>query len=148
MNKNQIPCQAVYNKLQIYDFPIKLRCIHWLERVLIVRRLQFKKVTTMPKGQSPKFKGAICNVPIDAVSTCYTLPRPADSNGLVIVKLKRKLEYRGHVYFEPARPRLISRILQFLKKNNPLYHDTDINLPNTPDCLVQRNKENETFLVV
>ena len=80
----------------------------------------------MPKGQSPKFKGVICNVPMDVVSTCNTLPCPADSNGLVTVKLKRKLEYRGHVYFEPVRPRLILRILQFLKKNNPLYHDTDI----------------------
>ena len=43
LNKNQIPCQAVCNKLQIYDIPIVLRCIHRLERVLIVRRLQFKK---------------------------------------------------------------------------------------------------------
>ena len=97
-NKNQIPCQAVCNKLQIYDFPIELRCIHQLERVLIARRLQFKEVTIMPKGQSPKFKGAICNVPIDVASTCNTLPCPGDSNGLIIVKLKKKLEYRGHVY--------------------------------------------------
>ena len=42
-------------------------------------------------------KGAICNVPIDVVSICNTLPRPADINVLVIVKLKRKLEYKGHV---------------------------------------------------
>ena len=28
--------------------------------VLIARRLIFKKVTIMPKGQSPKVKGAIC----------------------------------------------------------------------------------------
>ena len=105
LNKNQIPCQAVCNKLQIYDIPIVLSCIHRLERVLIVRRLQFKKVTTTLKDQSPKFKGEICNVPIDVVSTCNTLPHPADSNGLVTVKLKRKLEYRGHVYFEPVRPR-------------------------------------------
>ena len=52
----------------------------------------------MPKGQSPKFKGAICNVRIDVASTCNTLPCPGDSNGLIIVKLKKKLEYRGHVY--------------------------------------------------
>ena len=51
----------------------------------------------MLKDQSPKFKGTICNVPIDVVSICNTLPRPDNINGLVIVKLKRKLEYRGHV---------------------------------------------------
>ena len=89
LNKNQIPCQAVCNKLQIYDFPEDLRCIPRLERVLIARRFQFKKITISPKGQSPKLKGAICNVPIDVVRTCNTLPRPADSNGLLIVKLKK-----------------------------------------------------------
>ena len=106
LNENQTSCQTLCNKLQIYDFPIVLRCIHRLERVLIVRRLQFKKViTTLKDLKSHKFKGEICNVPTDVVSTCNTLPRPADSNGLVTVKLKRKLEYRIHVYFEPVRPR-------------------------------------------
>ena len=104
--------------LYIYDFPVELRCICQLERVFIARRLQFKKVTIMPKGQSRKFKGAICKVLIDIVSTCNSFPRPADSNGLVIVKLKRKLEYRGHVYFELLRSRFIFRILQFKKKKN------------------------------
>ena len=50
----------------------------------------------------------------------------------------------GHVYFEHVHPRLILKILQFLKKNNPLYYDIDINLSNIPDCLVLHNKENET----
>ena len=85
------------NKLYLYNFLVELWCNHRLERVLIARRLQFKKVTIMLKGQSPKFKGAIFNVPIDVVSTCNTLPRPANINGRAIVKLIRKLEYRGHV---------------------------------------------------
>ena len=50
LNKNQIPCQAVCNNLHIYDLPVELSCIGGLERVLIARRLQFKKVTIMPKG--------------------------------------------------------------------------------------------------
>ena len=114
-----------------------------MKKVLIVRRLHSKKVIIMPKGQSPKFKGAICNVPIDVDFTCNTLPRSADSNGLVIVKLKRKLEYRGHGYFEPVCPSLIFKILQSLKKNYPLYHNIDINLSNIPDFLTQNNKKNE-----
>ena len=74
LNKNQIPWQPVCNKLQIYDFPEDLRCTRRLERVLIARRLQFKKITIMPKGQSLKLKGAICNIPVDVVHTCNTLP--------------------------------------------------------------------------
>ena len=38
-----------------------------------------------------KFKGDLCNIPIDAADMCNTLPRTADSNGVVIVKFKRKL---------------------------------------------------------
>ena len=45
------------NKLRICNFLVESRCIHRLERVLIARRLQFKKVTIMLKGHSPKFKG-------------------------------------------------------------------------------------------
>ena len=98
------------NKLYLYNFLVELWCNHRLERVLIARRLQFKKVTIMLKGQSPTFKGTICNVPIDVISTCNTLPRPANINGLVIVKLKRKLEYRGHVY-EGSIPVPFSHVL-------------------------------------
>ena len=79
----------------------------------------------MPKGQSPKLKDALCIVPIDVVDICNTLPRPADCNGIVIVKRKRKLQYRGHVYFESVRPDIIFRLLQYLKVNNALYYDRD-----------------------
>ena len=85
------------NKLHFFNFLVDLGCIHRLERVLIAKTLQFEKVTIMQKGQSSKFKGAICNVPIYVVSTCNTLAHPANFNGIVIVKLKTKLEYIGHV---------------------------------------------------
>ena len=47
----------------------------------------------MPKSEFPKLKVALCNVPIDIVGVCKILPLPADSNGIVIVKLRRKLQY-------------------------------------------------------
>lgn len=53
----------------------------------------------MPKGQAPKLKGVICNVKVDERDIFNTLPLLADNNGLVIAKLKKKLHYRGHVYF-------------------------------------------------
>ena len=51
----------------------------------------------MPKGQSSKLKGALRNTFIDVVDVCNMLPRPADSNDIIIVKLKRKLQHRGGV---------------------------------------------------
>ena len=74
--------------LKVSELPKEFRDIRRRERVFIVRRLLFKKISIMPKGHSPKLKGALCNVPIDVVDVCKTLSRPADSNGIVIVKLK------------------------------------------------------------
>ena len=85
-------------------------------------------------------KGVLCNVPIGVVDICNTLPRPADSNGIVIVKLKRKLQYRGHVYFESVRPGIIFRLLQYLKLNNSLYHDIEIDVKNIVSFLIENKR--------
>ena len=78
--------------------------IRKLEKVLIAKRLLFKRITIMPHGQMEKISGTICNIPVDTTTNITNmLPRPADSNGLVIIKLKRKLEYHGHVLFETGQ---------------------------------------------
>ena len=84
--KSEVPCQAVCNKLQIFDFPPYLPKLRRLEKVLIAKRLLFKKIAIMPKGQSPKLKGAICNALLETESGCDTLPRGTDSNGIVMLK--------------------------------------------------------------
>ena len=76
----------------------------------------------MPKGKSLKIKGNICNIPVSEIDVnCNMLPRPVDSNGLSIVKLKRKLEYKGHVVFEAVTPDLVILFLEFLRSHNDLY---------------------------
>ena len=65
-----------------------------------------------------------------------TLPQGADSNGILMVKLKRKLMYRGHVYFEAVSPDIVQSALQYLKLNNPLYCDIEINVGNIPEHLL------------
>ena len=99
----------------------------------------------MPKGQSPKIKGSICNVTVEIMDVSTLLPRQASSNCLVIIKLKRKLEYRGHVYFEPVRPDIVLRLQQFCKANNDLYKDVIIVPTHIPtalfDSLENKNAE-------
>ena len=75
-------------------------------------------------------KGVVCNVPIEDEDVSSLLPRAADSNGIVIVKLKRKLEYLGHMYFEPVRPQFIFDLLNYLRQHNNLYTDITINTEN------------------
>ena len=96
----------------------------------------FRKVTIMPKGQSPKVKSAICNIPVETDDVVSILPRGADSNGLIMVKLKKKIIYRGHVFFEPVRPDIVQRVLEYLKENNPLYSDATINTEGIPPELL------------
>ena len=85
----------------------------------------------MPKSKFPKLKGSVCNVPIDTVNIVNVLPRVADGNGLVVVKLKRKLYYRTDVRLE-----LIHQALTYLKENNVLYSDNSITLGNMPNNLL------------
>ena len=98
-------------------FHVKKSAIKWLrvkrflrkiEKVLISKEMLFKKITIMREnGESLKIKVSICNIPIEAANICNIIPRPKISNGLIVVKLKRGLKYRVHVYFEPVRPHIV-----------------------------------------
>ena len=78
-------------------------------------------------------KGCICNVPIDKVNiNCNLLHQPADSNGEVIVKLKRKAVCHSHVLFLTVRPSFVNNFLEHLINNNHLYSDIRVNMNNLP----------------
>ena len=94
LRKNSASCQAVANRLNAVELPKLFQDIHRLESWFVSRRVLFKKVTVMPKVKSLKINGSICNIPVSEVDVnCNMLPRPSDKNGLIIVKLKCKLEF-------------------------------------------------------
>lgn len=99
----------------------------------------------MSKGKLVKVKGSLFNIPVNEVyDKCRWLPRPADSNGLLIVKIKRKVEYRSRVLFEPVRPtteniKFVERFLKYLKNRNHLYSGIEINMDNLPLDLLDLN---------
>ena len=128
--KNKTPCQAVCNNLAVDDVPPELTRLEKLEQILVSQRIVFQKIVVMPKGQQKKIKGAICNVPVSCEDTCHVLPRPPDSSGIIKLKLKRKLQFRGHVYFQAVRPEVVLHALQWLQRNNELYQNVSINLQN------------------
>ena len=132
LKKKKTPCQAVCNKLEIFQFPEDMPVLNRLEKVIISKRILFAKIVVMPKGQFRKIKGPICNVPIESEAICNVLPQGVDSNGLILVKLKRKLCYRGHVLFQSVRPNVVKEALNYLKQNNFLYNDIEINIGNIP----------------
>ena len=144
LNKGKTPCQAVTNGLQLFSFPKELQNLRKLEKIIIAKRLLFKKVAIMPKGQSLKIRGAICNVPIEADDVCNILPRGMDNNGVVQVALKRKLSFKSNVYFEPVRPQIIHITLSYLKENNPLYSDINIDMKKIPSGWINTVSPDDT----
>ena len=66
----------------------------------------------------PKVKGAICNVPVDTKQVFNVLPSPSHSAGVIMIKLKTKLAYWGHVLLEAVRPDKVKLLLEYLKQNN------------------------------
>ena len=72
----------------------------------------------MPKGQCPKIKGAICNVPINAEDISKVLLRGMNNNGVAQLCLKKRLNFKSHVSFEAVRPKVVHGVLDLLEKNN------------------------------
>ena len=104
------------------EIPTKLSSLEKLEQTWIAQRIVFEKIVLMHKGQQRKIKVAICNVPVECHQTCNQLPHPADRSCIIILKLKRKLQSRGDVYFQASRPEVIKQVLNWLKVHNPLYN--------------------------
>ena len=69
-------------------------------------------------------------MPVDCDQTCNVLPRPPERSGIIMLKLKRKLSFRGHVYFQAVRPDIILNALNWLRDNNPFYGSITINIKN------------------
>ena len=111
VKKGKTPCQEVCNKLVIDEVPSELESLRKLESVLIAQRIVFQKIIIRPKEQHRKIKGAICNIPVDCETVCRSLPRPSEQSGIILLKLKRKLQYSGHQYCETVRPDCFKRCL-------------------------------------
>ena len=65
------------------------------------------------KENLQKLRVVFAIFPLKGAYICNILLRPADSNRLIMVKLKQGFQYRGYVYFEPVRPNFMYQALIF-----------------------------------
>ena len=73
--------------MALSPIPDILKDLKELEKVLISKRISFKKIAIMHgKGQFSKIKGSVCSMPIEVANVCNILPKPSVSNGLIVVK--------------------------------------------------------------
>ena len=78
------------------------------------------------KSEYSNIKRSIWNIPIEAANICNILSRPAVSNGLIAVKLKCDLKYRGHLHFKQVLPHIIYQVLSCFKYQNKFHADISI----------------------
>ena len=85
------------------------------------------KMVALPSGKQRSIHGSAVNVPSKIDTICDLLPRLPSQSELVPLKLKRKVAYRGHYMYDYVRPQKVLDALRYLKTNNPLYADIDVN---------------------
>jgi hypothetical protein len=133
---NTLPVQAVANSLQLDDIPEQLNGLSTLECTLISKRIPFMKILALPRGKQKAIRGCVVNVPVNPEETYSILPHLPSSTACITAKLKRKIEYRGHVMVQHIKPWKIMAALQHLKKveRNPHFEDIVINEHWQKDC--------------
>ena len=85
------------------------------------------KMVALPSGKQCCIHGPAVNVPSKLDNVCTLLPRMLSEASMIPLKLKRKLRYKGHYMYDYVRPDKVMTALKWLKKNNPMYSNIDIN---------------------
>lgn len=125
MKKGKVPMFWLHNGLKFPEKPKELELSN-LEERLVSPRLPFMQLHAMPRGGQLSLRGNVVNVPADVNSTIKSLPRMMCDNETIMVKLKRKLSYKHHVYFENVRPNQVFQAAQWLVSNSRLFQSEGI----------------------
>ena len=128
LKKGKIPCQAWSNNLQLDEVPHVLQDLRPLEVRLISQRTPFMKLVALPRGGQKCIHGAAVNVPSSLQPVVSLLPRLPHNVEVVPLKLKRKLTYKSHYMHEFIRPNKVMLALTWLKENNKLYRNVDVDM--------------------
>ena len=127
LKKGSLPNQADANGLMLDNIPDELGSLNSMEIRLIAKRIAFMKMVLLPRGKQRKIIGPAVNIPTNLTPICTLLPHLPATAQIIALKLKRKLEYKGHYMYQFIRPEKIFDSLHWLKNNNPLYFDVEIN---------------------
>ena len=119
-----MPAQTKVNNLALCEQPSDLSHLNSLELRLICQRIPFMKMVGLPRG---KQHGPAVNVPAKTDVVCEQFPRLPSQCQLIPLKLKRRMKYKSHYMYDYVRPEKILSALRWLKANNKLYSQININ---------------------
>ena len=126
IRNGKIPRLSSINKLGICKQPNILSELNMLERHLVSPALPFMKMINLIKGSQKGIHGQVVCVKADIENTVNCLPRLPTDESLIRVKLKRRLQYKGHQMCQDINPSKVRNALTWLKANNPLFEDIEI----------------------
>ena len=132
--RGKLPPQAAVNGLLLENIPSSLRVTE-LESVLIAQRVLFMKLMALSRGRQRAIHGAVVNVPSNVSSTVTSLPLTPSKAGLLPLKLKRRLRYKGYVMHQFLRPDAELQAVNWLVENNPLYSGIPVDRQWTQSCM-------------
>ena len=124
--RGSMPQQPKANGLQLSEVPPELADLNALESRLISLSVPFMKMV-LPSGKQRSIHVPAVNVPSKVDTICDVLPRLPSQSELVPLKLKPKVAHRGHYMYDYIKPQKLLDTLSFLKANNTLYADIDVN---------------------
>ena len=127
LKKGKVPVLAKANGLGLETIPPELEALNELELRLISLRIPFMKMVSLPCRKQRGIHGPAVNVTSNVDTVVDVLPRLPSQCELIPLKLKRKLAYKGHYMYQYVRPTIVLNALKWLKINNPLYANVNIN---------------------
>ena len=134
LKRGKLPSQAKCNGLSLCTIPEELNDLNPLEIRLISQRIPFMKLVSLPRGKQVGIQGPAVNVPTYLDIVCEQFPRLPTECQIISLKLKRKLDYRKAYIHDYVCPEKVLKALEWLKQNNPLYKEIDINHTWRHDC--------------
>ena len=96
----------------------------------------------MSKGQMPKIRGAICNIPFDVRNICNSFSRNSQSSGIVLVKHKKN-SIQWSCLFRTSLLTKSFRCTHLLEKYKKFYSKIQIDMENLPSelCSLKEGEE-------
>ncbi len=124
--ENRVPRLATVNNLALVEQPSVLSQLNMLERHLISPAILFMKIISLIKSAQNDINGQVVCVKSNVNNTGSCLPRLPTEQSLITVKLKRRLEYKGHHMCQDINPENVRQALTWFKANNPVFCDINI----------------------
>ena len=145
--KQEMPDMCYNNGLGLSEIPDELKDLYDLEKTLLSKNIVFIKMYQMPTSRWKLTKDKAVNVPIDDMALQDTLnkvtkyPRLPHEAGVILVGLKRKLEYKNTHEKSLIRPQKLITAAMKLKEINQWY--TDITIENRFSVLPDEQSSGE-----